>query len=67
MIYSELEDKLSLNANSNKSCHVAVKTPWGSLTDRIELKNLEMQGTVISNIKCSIQVDSIGKDCLTEN
>ena len=61
------DDKFILIANSNKSCHVAVKTPWGSLTDRIELKNLEMQGTVISNIKCSIQVDSIGKDCLTEN
>ena len=61
------DDEFILIANSNKSCHVAVKTPWGSLTDRIELKNLEMQGTVISYIKCSIQVDSIGKDCLNEN
>ena len=61
------DDKFILIANSNKSCHVAVKTPWGSLTDRVELKNLEMQGTVISYIKCSIQVDSIGKDCLNEN
>ena len=26
-----------------------------------------MQGTVLSNIKCSIQIDSLGKDCITEN
>ena len=26
-----------------------------------------MQGTVLSNIKCSIQVDSLGQDCITEN
>ena len=26
-----------------------------------------MQGTVLSNIKCSVQIDSIGKDCITEN
>ena len=61
------DDKFILITNSNENCQVAVKTPWGSLTDRVELKNLEMQGTVLSNIKCSIQVDSIGKDCLTEN
>ena len=52
---------------SNKNCEVAAKTPWGGLTDRIALKDLEMQGSVLSNIKCSIQIDSIGKDCLTEN
>ena len=61
------DDKFILIANSNEECHVAVKTPWGSLTERIALKNLEMQGTVLSNIKCSIQIDSLGKDCLTEN
>ena len=61
------DDKFILIANSNKKCEVAVKTPWGGLTERIALKNLEMQGSVLSNIKCSIQIDSIGKDCLTEN
>ena len=61
------DDKFILIANSNKQSQVAVKTPWGGLTNRIELKELEMQGTVISNIKCSVQIDSLGKDCLTES
>ena len=26
-----------------------------------------MQGTVLSNIKCSVQIDSLGQDCITEN
>ena len=61
------DDKFVLIANSNKKSQVAVKTPWGGLTDRIELEELEMQGTVLSNIKCSVQIDSIGKDCIAEN
>ena len=61
------DDKFILIANSNKQSQVAVKTPWGGLTNRIKLEELEMQGTVLSNIKCSVQIDSLGKDCLTEN
>ena len=61
------DDKFLLIANSNKDCQVAIKTPWGGITDRITLNELEMQGTVLSNIKCSVQVDSLGKDCITEN
>ena len=52
------DDKFILVTNSNKECKVTVKTPWGGLTDRITLKEIEMQGTVLSNIKCSVQVDS---------
>ena len=59
-------DKFILVANSNKEAHVAVKTPWGALTDRMTLNDLEMQGTVLSNIKCSVQIDSLGQDCITE-
>ena len=59
-------DKFILVANSNKEAHVAVKTPWGALTERVTLNDLEMQGTVLSNIKCSVQIDSLGQDCLTE-
>ena len=32
------DDKFILIANSNKECQVAVKTPWGVVTDRIKLK-----------------------------
>ena len=61
------DDRFIMIANSNKECQVAVKTPWGGLTKRISLSKLEMQGTVLSNIKCSVQVDSIGQDCIREN
>ena len=61
------DDKFLLIANSNRECQVAIKTPWGGITERIRMKELEMQGTVLSNIKCSVQVDSLGKDCITEN
>ena len=58
------DDTFILVTNSNKDCQVAVKTPWGSLTERVTLNELEMQGTVLSNIKCSVQVNSLGKDCI---
>ena len=51
-------------ANSNKECHVAVKTPWGTITERKTLNNIKMQGTVITSIKCSVQIDTLGKECL---
>ena len=31
------DDHFVLMANSNKKCQVAVRTPWGSVTDRVEL------------------------------
>ena len=57
-------DHFNLMANSNKKCQVAVKTPWGSLTERVELCEIEMQGTVPAPLKCSIQIDTLGKECI---
>ena len=51
-------------ANSNKECNVAVKTPWGSVTERKVLKEIEMQGTVLTSLKCSVQIGTLGKECL---
>ena len=59
-------DSFVLMANSNQNCNVAVKTPWGSVTDRVSLKRIEMQGTNPAPLKCSVQVDTLGKDCLAE-
>ena len=28
--------------NSNKECHVAAKTPWGTMTERKTLNNIQM-------------------------
>ena len=43
---------------------MAVKTPWGSITKRVEINEIEMQGTVPAPLKCSVQLDSLGKECL---
>jgi hypothetical protein len=50
----------------NEKCNIAVKTPVG-ITDRFELETIEMQGTKFSNIKCSIQIDTLGKECYTSS
>ena len=52
-------------ANSNNECNVAIKSPWGTLSERRTLNDIEMQGTVITSIKCSIQIDTLGKECLS--
>ena len=41
-----------------------MKTPVG-ITERFEIEKIEMQGTKFSNIKCSIQIDTLGQDCYT--
>ena len=58
------DDKFVLLANSNKTCKVAVKTPWGSTTERITLDRIEMQGTVPAPLKASVQLDTLGKECI---
>ena len=40
---------------------------WGSTTDRVELKRIEMQGTVLAPLKASVQLDTLGKECIEEN
>ena len=58
------DDKFVLLANSNSKCQVAVKMPWGSTTERIVLEKIEMQGTVPAPLKASVQLDTLGKECL---
>ena len=61
------DDKFVLLANSNLKAQVAVKTPWGSTTERITLEKLEMQGTVPAPLKASVQLDTLGKECIENN
>ena len=61
------DDKFVLLANSNLKSHVAVKTPWGSITERVTLEKLEMQGTVPAPLKASVQLDTLGKECIENN
>ena len=58
------DDKFITIANSNSNCDVAVKIPGGAITERFSLKNIEMQGTVLSSLKCSVSIDTLGKECL---
>ena len=57
------DDKFLIVANSNTNCDVAIKTPMGK-TNRTKLKKIEMQGTVLAGLKCSVSIDSIGKEAL---
>ena len=61
------DDTFILIANSNKSCDIAVKTPWGSTTPRIEFKNIEMQGGGLTPLKCFVQLDTLGAECLKQS
>ena len=58
------DDKFVLLANSNLKCQVAVRTPWGSISDRVVLERIEMQGTVPAPLKASVQLDTLGKECI---
>ena len=62
------DDKFIAITSSNNHCDVAVKTPMG-ITPRTRLDKIEMQGTVLAGLKCSITIDTIGKEALesTEN
>ena len=41
-----------------------MKTPVGE-TESFLLGNIEMQGTVTAPLKCSVQIDTLGRDCYT--
>ena len=58
------DEKFALIAKMNEKWKIAVKTPVG-ITERFELDEIEMQGTKFSNIKCSVQVDTLGRECYT--
>ena len=58
------DDKFVLIANSNKTCEVSIKLPWGKCSTSTVIRDIEMQGTVLAPLKCSLSVDRIGKEAL---
>ena len=60
----EQNDKIVLLANSNRVCKVSVKMPWGAPTKTLNLKKIEMQGTVLATLKCSVSNYKVGKEAL---
>ena len=59
------DDTLALLHKANEEVHMSVKTPSG-LTDGQIVKNIVLQGDTFGSILASVQVDSIGKDCMKE-
>ena len=59
------DDCLVLLHEANKEIQMAVKTPSG-LTERQTIRNSVLQGDTWGSILASVQVDSIGKECLKE-
>ena len=55
-----------LVAKLDDKCTVKVKTPCGS-TDSFNLERLVMQGSVFGPLKCSVQIDTLGRDMLRQN
>ena len=60
------DDTFALLHKANQEIHMAVKTPNG-LTERQVVKDIVLQGDTFGSILASVQVDSIGKECLKEN
>ena len=56
---------LFLSTKQKKEVFMSVKTPYG-LTERQVLKNIVLQGDTFGSILASVQVDSIGKECVKE-
>ena len=57
------DDKFALISKLDQSCKVVVKTPCG-VTDMFELSRIVLQGSVLGPIKCSAQMDTIGREAL---
>ena len=60
------DDKFSLIAKLDENCQPVVKTPCGD-TDRFTLQRVVLQGSVFGPLKCSVQVDTLGRDCLSRD
>ena len=59
-------NNLNLIYKLNENNKVAVITPHG-LTDRVDINKIVMKGENLAPLECSVQVDTIGKECMFEN
>ena len=57
------DDKFALISKLDEKCKIVVKTPCG-VTDNFELERIVLQGSVFGPIKCSVQMDTIGREAL---
>ena len=59
------DESLALICKANHEIQMAVKTPSG-LTNRQAIYNCVLQGDTFGSILSSVQVDTIGKECVAE-
>ena len=59
------DDTFCLLSKLDEQCQAVVKTPCG-VTKPFSLKNIIMQGSVFGSLKCSVQIDSLGRDILSD-
>ena len=53
-------------AKLDEECIINVKTLCGN-TEEFKLAQLVLQGSVFGPIKCCVQIDTIGRDCLAQD
>ena len=56
-------DKFALISKLDEKCKIVVKTPVG-VTEMFELERIVLQGSVFGPIKCSVQMDTLGRKSL---
>ena len=59
-----IDDKFALLVELDRSCLAKVRTPVGE-TSTFPLRDIIMQGSVFSSLKCCVSVDTLGRDCLS--
>ena len=60
------DDKFAMIAKLDEKCSINVKTPCGD-TGEFVLSELVLQGSVLGPIKCCVQIDTLGRDCLAQD
>ena len=62
-----IQDKMfALIAQLDRTCKVSVKTPCGE-TEKFTLNDLIMQGSTFGSIKCSVQIDTLGREHVSKD
>ena len=60
----QVQDRMfALISKLDEKCKIVVKTPSGP-TDMFELERIVLQGSVFGPIKCSVQMDTLGREAL---
>ena len=57
------DENFALISKLDEKCQIVVKTPCG-VTDMFKLERIILQGSVFGPIKCSVQMDTLGRESL---